>query len=228
MHDLHVCWSWEPNYMTQEHDREKEILDAKRVANTVEVASRVSNAARMCKNRHRGGVLWFTGLPGSGKSTLAVELERKLFDAGYTVFVLDGDNMRRGLNADLGFLPEERTENIRRVGEVAALMADAGLITIAAFISPYQKDRDRARKAAKDNFHEIAMKADLATCESRDPKGHYKRARTGEIQDFTGITAPYEEPVHPELSIDTANNSIDQCVAQLMNYVIRNFALNEN
>ena len=214
--------------MTKRDDQGQEVLDTKRAANVVEVTSRVSSAARMRKNRHKGGVLWFTGLPSSGKSTLAIELERTLFDAGYTVFVLDGDNMRRGLNSDLGFLPEERTENIRRVGEVAALMAEAGLITIAAFISPYQDDRDRARKAAKDYFHEIAVKADLATCESRDPKGHYKRARAGEIPDFTGISAPYEEPAHPELIVDTANNHLDQCVSQLMYYVTRNFALSEN
>ena len=214
--------------MTQKDDHKKDALNATSATNVVEIASRVSSDARVRKNRHKGGVLWFTGLPGSGKSTLAVELERTLFDAGYTVFVLDGDNMRRGLNSDLGFLPDDRTENIRRVGEVAALMADAGLITIAAFISPYQSDRDRARNAAGDRFHEIAVKADLETCEGRDPKGHYKRARAGEIPDFTGVSAPYEEPDHPELSVDTANNNIDQCVAQLMDYVTGKFALNKS
>ena len=213
--------------MTQKEDQRKGTPNATSATNLIGVPSRVSGDARMRKNRHKGGVLWFTGLPGSGKSTLAIELEYTLFDAGYAVFVLDGDNMRRGLNTDLGFLPDDRTENTRRVGEVAALMANAGLITIAAFISPYQSDRDRARKAAKDCFHEIAVEADLKTCESRDPKGHYKRARAGEIQDFTGISAPYEEPEHPELRIDTANNSIDQCVAQLMNYVTGKFALNK-
>ena len=214
--------------MTPKKNQRNDTPDATSATNLIEVASRVSNDARMRKNRHKGGVLWFTGLPGSGKSTLAMELEYTLFEAGYAVFVLDGDNMRRGLNTDLGFLPDDRTENIRRVGEVAALMANAGLITIAAFISPYQSDRDRARKAAQDCFHEIAVEADLKTCESRDPKGHYKRARAGELRDFTGISAPYEEPEHPELSIDTANNNIDQCVAQLMNYVTGKFALNKN
>lgn len=193
--------------------------------NVVEVESRVSERARVQRNGHKGGVLWFTGLPGSGKSTLAIELERKLFDAGYNVFVLDGDNMRRGLNADLGFLPDDRAENIRRVGEVAALMADAGLITIAAFISPYKSDRDRARTAAGGGFHEIAVNADLETCERRDPKGHYKRARAGEIPDFTGVSAPYETPERPELVIDTQAEDVESCVRRLLDYVRKEFAL---
>ena len=193
--------------------------------NVVEVPSRVSTDVRAQRNGHKGGVLWFTGLPGSGKSTLAIELERKLFDESYNVYVLDGDNVRRGLNSDLGFLPQERFENIRRVGEVAALMADSGLITIAAFISPYQSDRDRAREAAGNGFHEIAIKADLKTCEGRDPKGHYKRARSGDIPDFTGVSAPYEEPQAPELIIDTAKFEVEECVKQLFDYVVQEFSL---
>ena len=141
-------------------------------------------------------MLWFTGLSGTGKSTLALALERELFAKGYQVYVLDGDNIRAGLNANLGFSPEDRAENIRRVGEVASLFADAGFIVISSFISPYRSDRERARAAAKDAFHEIYVKASLEACEGRDPKGLYKRARKGEIPEFTGISSPYEAPDH--------------------------------
>ncbi len=192
--------------------------------NLVGVTSRISKSERTQRNQHKGGVLWFTGLPGSGKSTLAVELERSLYDKGFNAYVLDGDNVRGGLNSDLGFSPEDRTENIRRVSEVAALMADSGLIIIAAFISPYQSDRDRARSATSHNFHEIAVVADLETCETRDPKGHYKRARAGEIHDFTGVSAPYEKPENPELLVDTESGSVDDCVDLLLKYVQNNFA----
>jgi bifunctional enzyme CysN/CysC len=152
-------------------------------------------------------------------------LENRLFDEGYQVYVLDGDNVRTGLNANLGFSPEDRAENIRRVGEVAALLSDAGLIVITAFISPYRADRDRAREAGGDSFREIYIKADVETCESRDPKGLYKRARAGEIQDFTGISAPYEEPVAPELVVDTSNKDIESCLDELVAYVKANFAV---
>ena len=195
--------------------------------NLVEGTSRISKSERTQRNQHEGGVLWFTGLPGSGKSTLAVELERGLYDKGFNAYILDGDNVRGGLNSDLGFLPKDRTENIRRVSEVAALMADSGLIIIAAFISPYQSDRDRARSATIHNFHEIAVVADLETCETRDPKGHYKRARAGEIPDFTGVSAPYEPPEHPDLLVDTATNSITDCTNLLVEYVRSNFVLDE-
>ncbi|MEE2932189.1 MAG: adenylyl-sulfate kinase [Pseudomonadota bacterium] len=195
--------------------------------NLVEVQSSVSDEEKALRNGHKGGVLWFTGLPGSGKSTLAVELERCLFDSGYNAFVLDGDNVRSGLNADLGFSPEDRTENIRRVGEVAALMANAGLITIAAFISPYKSDRRQARTASGMCFHEIAIVADLSTCEARDPKGHYKKARLGEIPDFTGVSAPYEYPETPDLVVDTDSNTITRCVDLLVEYVQENFILKD-
>ena len=132
--------------------------------------------------------------------------------------MLDGDNVRHGLNNDLGFSPEDRTENIRRIGEVAALMSDAGLIVISAFISPYQEDRNRARAAAPDVFNEIYVSADLETCEDRDPKGLYKKARAGEIPEFTGIDSPYEAPTTPEMVVDTQNNDIDTCVAQVVKY----------
>src|SRR5262249_18169897 len=160
----------------------------------------------------KGGVLWFTGLSGAGKSTLAMEIEQRLFQKGYHVYVLDGDNVRRGLNANLGFSPEDRAENIRRVGEVAALFADSGLICLTAFIAPYRADRERARAAAPDAFHEVYIKAGLDACEKRDPKGLYKKARKGEIAEFTGISAPYEPPVSPELVIDTEAASVEECV----------------
>ena len=139
--------------------------------------------------------------------------------------MLDGDNVRHGLNADLGFSPEDRAENIRRVGEVAALMADAGLIVITAFISPYKADRDRARVAAPSHFHEIYVRADLATCEGRDPKGLYKKARAGEIREFTGIDSPYEAPENPEITVDTQSSDVETCVEQVLNYIENHVAL---
>ena len=195
-----------------------------RGTNLTEVDHRVEPARRIARNRHKPGVLWFTGLSGAGKSTLAMALEQRLFDKGYQVYVLDGDNVRTGLNANLGFSPEDRAENIRRVGEVAALLADAGLIVVTAFISPYRADRDRARAAAGDAFHEVYIDADVATCESRDPKGLYKRARAGDIKEFTGISAPYEAPASPELSVDTSGRGVEECVDDLVAYVTENFS----
>ncbi len=210
-----------------------------RATNVTAVTHKVGPEARWRRNGHRGGVLWLTGLSGSGKSTLAIEAERRLFDKGYQVYVLDGDNLRHGLNADLGFSPSHRDENIRRVGEVAALFAEAGFVVIAAFISPYRADRARARAAANANananaaanaclaggFHEIHVKADLATCESRDPKGLYRKARAGEIPDFTGISAPYEAPEAPELVVDTAACDVERSVAMVLDYVDDAFPL---
>lgn len=174
---------------------------------------------------HGGGVLWLTGLSGSGKSTLSMALEQMLLGLGYSCYVLDGDNVRCGLNSNLGFSPEDRTENIRRVGEVAALFADAGLICIAAFISPRAADRSLARRACRGPFHEIHVSADLSTCESRDPKGLYKKARSGAVQEFTGISAPYEAPERPELVIDTSRESKEECLKRLVAYVTRAFPL---
>ncbi|MGH6930474.1 MAG: adenylyl-sulfate kinase, partial [Dongiaceae bacterium] len=151
-----------------------------RSSNISAVSHRISADHRSARNGHRGGVLWFTGLSGSGKSTLALALEARLFAKGYHVYVLDGDNVRTGLNANLGFSPKDRAENIRRVGEVAGLFADAGFLVISSFISPYRADRERARAAAGSSFHEIYIQAPLAVCEQRDPKGLYRRARTGE------------------------------------------------
>lgn len=183
--------------------------------------------ARSRRNGHRGAVVWFTGLSGAGKSTLAMEVERRLFLRGYQVYVLDGDNVRRGLNSDLGFAPADRLENIRRIGEAAALFADAGMIVITAFISPYIADRQRAREAAKAGFHEIYIKADLATCESRDPKGLYKRARAGDIADFTGVSAPYEAPTNPDLVVDTITLPVEDSVRMILDYVEHAIVLNE-
>ena len=194
-----------------------------RSTNITTVAHRITADQRSGRNGHKGGVLWFTGLSGAGKSTIAMAVEQELFRRGYQVYVLDGDNVRHGLNANLGFSPEDRGENIRRVGEVAALFADSGQIVVTAFISPYRSDRQRAREAARNGFHEIFIKASLATCEQRDPKGLYRRARTGEIAEFTGVTAPYEAPDSAELTIDTDSLSIDQSIAAVLAYVDRNF-----
>jgi bifunctional enzyme CysN/CysC len=194
--------------------------------NITAVAHRISNTQRVTRNGHKGGVLWFTGLSGAGKSTIAMAVEQELFRRGYQTYVLDGDNVRRGLNSNLSFSPEDRAENIRRVGEVAALFADSGQIVVTAFISPYRSDRRRARAAAGDGFHEIYIKASLETCEKRDPKGLYRRARSGEIAEFTGVTAPYETPESPELVIDTDRFTVEESVAAVLDYIERNFRKN--
>ncbi|WOF73880.1 adenylyl-sulfate kinase [Parvibaculaceae bacterium PLY_AMNH_Bact1] len=201
---------------------QRHLLTSKAV-NTTPIEFAVGERARASRNGHEGGVLWFTGLSGSGKSTLAVELEARLFEKGYQVFVLDGDNVRQGLTSNLGFSPDDRSENIRRVGEVAALFRQAGVIVISSFISPYRSDRDRARHAAYSSFHEVYIRADIETCIKRDPKGLYERALKGDIPDFTGISAPYEAPDTPELVVDTGAKTIEACVEQLVNYVDRNF-----
>jgi len=190
--------------------------------NIHEVDYHITTAQRSYLNGHKGGVLWFSGLSGSGKTTLAQELQRHLFAKGYQVYVLDGDNIRSGLCSDLGFSPADRQENIRRIGEVAALFASAGVIVITAFISPYRSDRFKAQAAAQGNFHSIYVKADIKTCELRDPKGLYKKARAGEIKDFTGISAPYEEPEDPDLTINTTKTSVESCVTMLLDYVEQN------
>ncbi len=187
--------------------------------NLTKVSHTVSAGERAAKNGHKGAVIWLTGLSGSGKSTLGMALERELHEMGKQAYVLDGDNVRFGLNSDLGFSPEDRTENIRRIGEVSNLMAQAGQICITAFISPYREDRERARKAAGDNFFEVYVKADVAMCEQRDPKGLYKKARAGEIPEFTGISAPYEEPDAAELVVDTAE-TFSYCLEKLTQFVV--------
>jgi bifunctional enzyme CysN/CysC len=167
--------------------------------------------------RQEPATIWLTGLSGSGKSTLAFELERRLIDLGHACFVLDGDNIRHGLNRDLGFAPHDRKENIRRIAEVARLFNDAGVIVITAFISPYAEDREFARQIiGADRFLETYLAADLSTCEGRDPKGLYAKARTGQIAEFTGVSAPYEPPVSPALALDTQSRSIEECTQQIL------------
>ncbi|MGA1796240.1 MAG: adenylyl-sulfate kinase [bacterium] len=168
----------------------------------------------------KGVVIWFTGLSGSGKSTLAHALEERLFESGHLSFVLDGDNVRHGLNRNLGFSPEDREENIRRIGEVAKLFADAGVITMTAFISPYRADRDKARALLPPGeFIEVFVKIPIEVAEERDPKGLYKKARAGEIKEFTGISAPYEEPLHAELVIDTSRLDLGRSTEEIMSYL---------
>jgi len=169
---------------------------------------------------HKGVILWFTGLPSSGKSTVAHEVEYILHQRGYHTVVLDGDNIRHGLNKDLGFSPEDREENIRRIGEVAKLFASAGVITLTAFISPYRRDRDRVRQLVEDGeFIEVFVDCDLEICEQRDPKGLFKKARAGEIPEFTGISAPYEAPENPEIRLDTGKMSVEECVGTVISYL---------
>lgn len=169
---------------------------------------------------HKSAIIWFTGLSGSGKSTISVALESLLHEKGIHAYRLDGDNIRHGLNRNLGFSQADRTENIRRIGEVSKLMVDAGLLTLTAFISPYQEDREQVRQIVEpDEFIEVYVKASLKTCEERDPKGLYKKARLGEIKNFTGIDAPYEEPKDPELVIDTDQLSIEEAVEVILTYL---------
>ncbi len=181
---------------------------------------KVTPHQRELRNSHLGCVLWLTGLSGAGKSTIATELERELFNLGRHVYVLDGDNIRHGLGSDLGFSPEDRTENIRRVGEVAKLFADAGVICITAFISPYRADRDLVRKIMpQDRFIEVFVNAPLEVCEQRDPKGLYAKARAKEIKEFTGISAPYESPSNPEVELRTDRMTVPESVAKIMDYL---------
>lgn len=184
----------------------------------------VSREDREARRGHRGCVLWFTGLSASGKSTLATHVEQRLFDEGYFTYVLDGDNMRHGLCTDLGFSHEDRTENIRRVGEVAKLFAEAGAIVATAFISPYRQDRRHVRDimSREGDFVEIYVSCPLEVCERRDPKGLYERARAGKIKDFTGIDAPYEEPTAPEIVVETQDREISECVDQIIGYLLKN------
>lgn len=172
--------------------------------------------------RQRGATIWFTGLSASGKSTIAFTLEHALVERGHLTYVLDGDNVRHGLNKNLGFSPEDRNENIRRIGEVAKLFADAGLITCTSFISPYRVDRDQARKIHEEAglpFIEVYVKASVELCETRDPKGLYQKARAGELPEFTGVSAPYEEPVKAELVLDSGELSPQQAAVVVLDYL---------
>lgn len=198
----------------------REVMSGIKSQNIFWTEGNVNRPARERRNKHRGGVIWLTGLSGAGKSTIAAELERELFLMGIHTYILDGDNVRHGLSANLGFSPEDRTENIRRVGEVAKLFADAGVLVITAFISPYRDDRNLARSiTSSGDFIEVYVDAPLNVCEQRDPKGLYKRARTGEIKEFTGVSAPYEPPEKPEVHIHTDQKTVPECVAQVIDFL---------
>jgi adenylylsulfate kinase len=180
----------------------------------------ITKKERREQNGHQSFILWFTGLSGSGKSTVANAVAKALFNHKIRNYVLDGDNIRFGLNKNLGFSEEDRTENIRRIGEVAKLFVDSGQVVLTAFISPFQEDRNQVRQIVEENeFIEVYVKCPLDECEKRDPKGLYQKARNGEIKQFTGIDSPYEEPVNPELVIETNEASIEECVEQVLVYL---------
>jgi len=182
--------------------------------------STITKKDRQLLNQHKSGVLWFTGFSGSGKSTIANEIDRKLFQKGVRSYVLDGDNIRHGLNKDLGFSSLDRIENIRRVGEVSKLFVDSGQIVLTAFISPFQKDRKQVRDLFdKGEFIEIYVQCPFEECERRDPKGLYRKARSGKIKDFTGIDSPYEEPNNPEIIVDTSKNNVSECADKVISYM---------
>jgi len=192
-------------------------------SNITRNAHLVTLAERVDRNGHGAGVLWFTGLPGSGKSTITEKLELRLFDAGYQVSVVDNATVRKGLSFDLGFSHDDRTENIRRAGEASALLARAGRIVLSGFISPYQSDRDNARKAIGDGFHEVYLSANADVCAERDAERMYEKANAGIIPEFTGVSAPYEKPQSPELVIDTETLAVDETIDLLVGYVEQNF-----
>jgi adenylylsulfate kinase len=182
----------------------------------------VERAARAALLGQQGATIWLTGLSASGKSTIAYTVEHALVQRGRLAYVLDGDNIRHGLNKNLGFSPADRTENIRRIGEVAKLFADAGVLTLTSFISPYRDDRDMVRKShaeAQLPFIEVYVKASVEVCETRDPKGLYKKAKAGEIKEFTGVSAPYEEPLSPDLILDSGALSPQECAGRILGYL---------
>ncbi|WP_040252883.1 adenylyl-sulfate kinase [Psychroserpens mesophilus] len=181
---------------------------------------KISKEDRLEANKHNAFLLWFTGLSGSGKSTIANVVEQKLFEKGINTYTLDGDNIRKGINNDLSFSPEDRTENIRRIAEVSNLMVEAGLVVLAAFVSPYKKDRENIRTIVKDvNFVEVYINASVEECERRDVKGLYKKARAGEIKNMTGISAPYEAPENPDIEINTETESIEDAAKRIVDYI---------
>jgi len=182
--------------------------------------TRIRREDRERRNGHRGEVVWLTGLSGSGKSTIANLLEERLFEKGVQTYLLDGDNIRHGLNADLGFAHKDREENIRRIAEVAKLFADAGLVTITAFISPFRDDRARARAIMEEDFIEVFVDAPLQTCMQRDPKGLYAKAKRGEIPDFTGLDSPYEAPESPEIHLPTDRLAPEAAAERIVHYLV--------
>jgi len=180
----------------------------------------ISIQDRRKANKQNSFLMWFTGLSGSGKSTIANVVEQELHKKGIKTYILDGDNIRKGINKDLSFSPEDRTENIRRIAETSNLMIDAGLVVLAAFVSPYKKDRENIKSIVKDvNFVEIYVNTSIEECEKRDVKGLYKKARAGEIKNMTGISAPYEAPENPDVEIRTENISVEQAVEQIIEYI---------
>ena len=188
--------------------------------NIIPHSYQVSKKDRQENNKHKSFLLWFTGLSGSGKSTIANVVEQELYKLGVKTYTLDGDNIRKGINKDLTFSPEDRTENIRRIAETANLMIDAGLITLAAFVSPYKKDRENIKNVVKDsNFVEIYINTSVEECERRDVKGLYKKARAGEIKNMTGISAPYEAPENPDIEIKTEEKTVEQAVQEILNFI---------
>jgi len=200
---------------------EQKHLPETKEATFVRFTPRILSSDRHHLNGHRSALVWFTGLSGSGKSTLAHALEEQLFLRGVRSYVLDGDNIRLGLNNDLGLSPRDRKENIRRIAEVAKLMVDAGILTFAAFIAPYQESRAFIRALMTDwPYYECYVRCPLATCEARDPKGLYTKARAGIIDNMTGITAPYEEPEHPDVLLDTEHMTIQECVDTLICFLV--------
>jgi len=187
----------------------------------------VSKRDRRTSNNHNSFLLWFTGLSGSGKSTIANVVEQELYKQGIKTYSLDGDNIRKGINKDLTFSPEDRTENIRRIAETANLMVDAGLVVLAAFVSPYKKDRQNIKNIIKDvNFVEIYINTSIEECERRDVKGLYKKARAGEIKNMTGISAPYEAPENPDIEIKTENESVENSVKRIIDFITPKLKLN--
>lgn len=199
--------------------------EVRKSMNLTPVSHEVSYDDRVKRNGHEGGVLWLTGLSGSGKTSLARLIEKDLFKRGMAVYMLDGDNLRNGLNSNLGFSENDRSENIRRASEVASLFAKTGYIVIASFISPFNEDRLAARKTCSENFYEIFLSADIKVCESRDPKGLYKKARAGEIKDFTGIDSVYENPKRPDLTVKTGEETIEESFLNLMSFINEKFNL---
>jgi adenylylsulfate kinase len=195
-------------------------MENQKSSNTVWHHATVTRIRREQQNGHRSAVLWFTGLSGAGKSTLAHAVEEELHQAGCRTIVLDGDNVRHGLCSDLGFSIQDRRENIRRIAEAAKLVAEAGVIAMTAFISPFRTDRERARSLfPHGDFIEIYCMAPLEVCEARDVKGLYRRARTGEVKEFTGVSSPYEAPLNPELTVDTGGQPLEECVSEVLTYL---------
>ena len=195
--------------------------------NVIPHSYQISIKDRKKMNNQNSFLIWFTGLSGSGKSTIANVVEQKLYAMGIKTYTLDGDNIRKGINKDLSFTPEDRTENIRRIAETANLMIDAGLVTLAAFVSPYKKDRDTIRSIVKEvNFVEVFINTSLEECERRDVKGLYKKARAGEIKNMTGISAPYEAPENPEILINTEKETVEEAVEKIIDYITPKLQLN--